>query len=177
LPTLEDAVERVRNGDTAAFQQLVDATSGKLVRLSARMLGNLADAEDVVQDAYVRAYRSITAGEFDRRSKVETWLYRIVVNATIDAKRRAARERKRTGEESADPSWDGAASAEARMALAEIADWMRDLPEEQHTVLVLKSVEGLASTEIADILGITEGAVEQRLVRARATLREKRKKQ
>jgi RNA polymerase sigma-70 factor, ECF subfamily len=173
LLVLEEAVQRVHEGDAAAFQLIVDATSARLVRLSARMLGSVADAEDVVQDAYVKAYRSIVAGEFDRRAKVETWLYRIVANGTIDAKRKHARSRKQS-DELVDVSWDGAASADARIALAELTDWMKDLPEEQHTVLVLKAVEGMASTEIAEVLGITEGAVEQRLVRARATLREKR---
>ncbi|MEI9953669.1 MAG: sigma-70 family RNA polymerase sigma factor [Pseudomonadota bacterium] len=87
MDTLEKAVDRVLSGDRSAFQQIVDATSQKLVRLGARIMGNQADAEDVVQEAYVKAYRALTAGEFDRRSSTNTWLYRIVVNGAIDAKR------------------------------------------------------------------------------------------
>ena len=173
MDTLEKAVDRVLSGDRSAFQQIVDATSQKLVRLGARIMGNQADAEDVVQEAYVKAYRALTAGEFDRRSSTNTWLYRIVVNGAIDAKR----SRKRRGEasdEQVDLGWDGAAFAEARLALSELDDWLRALPTDQRAALVLQSMEGLNNTEIAKIMGVSEGAVEQRLVRARAALRQKR---
>ena len=173
MDILEKAVDRVLSGDRSAFQQIVDATSQKLVRLGARIMGNQADAEDVVQEAYVKAYRALTAGEFDRRSSTNTWLYRIVVNGAIDAKR----SRKRRGEasdEQVDLGWDGAAFAEARLALSELDDWLRALPTDQRAALVLQSMEGLNNTEIAKIMGVSEGAVEQRLVRARAALRQMR---
>ena len=173
MDILEKAVDRVLSGDRSAFQQIVDATSQKLVRLGARIMGNQADAEDVVQEAYVKAYRALTAGDFDRRSSTNTWLYRIVVNGAIDAKR----SRKRRGEasdEQVDLGWDGAAFAEARLALSELDDWLRDLPTDQRAALVLQSMEGLNNSEIAQVMGVSEGAVEQRLVRARATLRQKR---
>jgi RNA polymerase sigma-70 factor (ECF subfamily) len=173
LDTLEKAVDRVLSGDRSAFQQIVDATSQKLVRLGARIMGNQADAEDVVQEAYVKAYRALTAGEFDRRASVNTWLYRIVVNGAIDAKRSRNR-RAEASDEQVDPGWDGAARAEARLALAELDDWLQALPPEQRAALVLQSMEGLNNTEIAQVMGVSEGAVEQRLVRARAALRQKR---
>jgi RNA polymerase sigma-70 factor (ECF subfamily) len=173
LSNLEGAVARFLKGDTAAFQELVDATSARLVRLGARMLGNMADAEDVVQEAYVKAYRSLLDGQFDRRAKVETWLYRIVVNAAIDARRKRAR-REPTLEITEDTALADDAPIETRLALAEIADWLGALPPDQHAALVLKVVEGRESSEIAEILGCSEGAVEQRLVRARATLRQRR---
>ena len=171
MSDLEQAAQRLAGGDRSAFQVIVDATSAKLVRLSARMLGNVADAEDVVQEAYVKAYRALTEGGFDGRSRVETWLYRIVVNGTIDAKRKL----KRTAtDELVEAGWDGSASAESIVALRELASWLGELPEEQQTVLMLRAVEGLSSAEIAQILECSEGAVEQRLVRARTMLREKR---
>jgi len=170
LKTLEEAAERLEGGEASAFEEIVNATSAKLVRLSARMLGNVADAEDVVQDAYMKAYQAIVAGQFDRRSRVETWLYRIVVNATIDAKRK---RRRRATDELSDVAVEGGTSAEATVALRELADWLGELPEEQQAALLLKSVEGMSSAEIAKILECSEGAVEQRLVRARATLRER----
>jgi len=93
------------------------------------------------------------------------------VNGSIDAKRK----QKRTAtDELVEAGWDGAASAESIVALRELASWLGDLPEEQQTVLVLRAVEGLSSAEIAQILECSEGAVEQRLVRARNLLREKR---
>ena len=173
MDTLEKAVDRVLSGDRSAFQQIVDATSQKLVRLGARIMGNQADAEDVVQEAYVKAYRALTAGEFDRRASVNTWLYRIVVNGAIDAKR-SQKRRAEASDEQVDPGWDGAARAEARLALSELDDWLQALPAEQRAALVLQSMEGLNNTEIAQVMGVSEGAVEQRLVRARATLRQKR---
>ena len=136
-------------------------------------MGNQADAEDVVQEAYVKAYRALTAGEFDRRASVNTWLYRIVVNGAIDAKRSRTR-RAESSDEQVDPGWDGAARAEARLALSELDDWLQALPADQRAALVLQSMEGLNNTEIAQVMGVSEGAVEQRLVRARATLRQKR---
>jgi len=102
---------------------------------------------------------------------VRTWLYRIVINATIDAKRK----RKRTAaDELVDVGWEGGAAAEATVALRELAEWLGDLPDDQRTALVLKTVEGMSSAEIAEIMESSEGAVEQRLVRARTALRQRR---
>ncbi|HET7541962.1 MAG TPA: RNA polymerase sigma factor [Polyangiaceae bacterium] len=173
MDILEKAVDRVLSGDRSAFQQIVDLTSQKLVRLGARIMGNQADAEDVVQEAYVKAYRALSAGEFDRRSSTNTWLYRIVVNGAIDEKR-SRKRRAEASDEQVDPGWDGSARAEARLALAELDDWLQALPPDQRAALVLQSMEGLNNSEIAQVMGVSEGAVEQRLVRARATLRQKR---
>jgi RNA polymerase sigma-70 factor (ECF subfamily) len=171
LDNLGEAVARVRAGDTAAFQRIVDATSPKLIRLGARMLGSVADAEDVVQEAYVKAYRALTTGEFDGRANVSTWLYRIVTNQAIDAMRSRVRRPKPT--DTADESISDLASAEQKLALAELEDWLGDLPPDQRAALVMKSIEGMTSPEIAEIMQCSEGAVEQRLVRARAALRKR----
>ena len=171
MDNLGEAVERVRSGDTAAFQRIVDATQVRLVRLGARMLGSVADAEDVVQEAYVKAYRALVTGEFDGRANVATWLYRIVTNQAIDSMRSRARRPKPT--DVADESSSDWASAEQKLALAELSDFISELPADQRAALVLKAVEGLTSPEIAEILQCSEGAVEQRLVRARAALRKR----
>jgi RNA polymerase sigma-70 factor (ECF subfamily) len=171
LDNLDEAVERVRSGDNAAFQTIVDASSARLVRLAARMLGSVVDAEDVVQEAYVKAYRALMSGEFDGRANVSTWLYRIVTNQAIDSMRGRARRPKPT--DTADESMSDLASAEQKLALAELSDWMSELPPDQRAALVLKAVEGLTSPEIAEVLQCSEGAVEQRLVRGRAALRKR----
>jgi RNA polymerase sigma-70 factor (ECF subfamily) len=171
LCDLDQVVERFLSGDTSAFQQIVEATSDRMFRLSARIMGSAADAEDVLQDAYVKAYQALLAGKFDQRSRPETWLYRIVTNTSLDALRSRAR-RRTTSDEMVDPALDGVASAEARVALAEINDWLGRLPPDQRAAVTLKALEGLTSAEVAEILECSEGAVEQRLVRARATLRE-----
>jgi RNA polymerase sigma-70 factor (ECF subfamily) len=174
LDDLDEAAQRIADGDAAAFRHIVEATSDTLVRLSARMLGNLSDAEDVVQEAYVKAYRALASGQFDRRSSLKTWLYRIVTNATIDAARSRARRPETIDSAHVESSWAGAEQADARLALSELGDWLADLPPEQRAAITLKAIEGCSSAEIATILECSEGAVEQLLVRARSTLRQKR---
>jgi RNA polymerase sigma-70 factor, ECF subfamily len=174
LEELGEAVREIIDGDAKAFRKIVVATSPRLVRLAARIMGNLEDGEDVVQEAYVKAYRAIAEGRFDGRSRLETWLYRIVTNTAIDALRTGAR-RPRSTEMLPEPSWDGAAAAEARVALRELEGLLEALPPEQRAAIVLKSVEGMSAQEIAEIMDTSEGAVEQRLVRARVALKQRNK--
>ncbi len=77
-------------GDRAAFRSLVEHTAGDLFRLAARLLGNGADADEVLQDAYLKVFRALSDGQFDGRSAVRTWLYRVVTNTALDALRRRA---------------------------------------------------------------------------------------
>jgi RNA polymerase sigma-70 factor (ECF subfamily) len=168
------AAERVEAGDRSAFRIIVEQTQAPLFRLAARMMGGTADAEDTLQEAYVKAYRALADGQFDHRSAVRTWLYRVVVNTAIDALRRRA---ARPIAEDVSPDvvkFDPGQTAEAHVALREIDDWMRDLPGEQRAAVVLTAIEGMTTVEAAKVLGCSEGAVEQRLVRARATLRKRR---
>ncbi len=184
---LQAACEAVAAGDAAAFSRVVEATSARLYRLAARMVGDVGEAEDVLQDAYVRAFDALRSGRFDGRSSPETWLYRVVTNAALDAMR--ARKRRRwwglgggkrqaaapeEGEAEMTDAAEQVSSADrlaAREALRELSAWMADLPDEQRTALILKELEGLPTSEVATIMGSSVGAVEQRLVRARATLR------
>lgn len=172
MDDLDDAVRRVARGDTDAFRRIVDSTSEGLVRLGARIVGSLSEAEDVVQDAYVKAYQALISGRFEQRSSVTTWLRHIVTNTAIDSLRSRSR-RPVPSEAVAESGWDGEAGAEAHVALAELNDLLGTLPPDQRAAVVLQSVEGHAVSEIAVIMGCSEGAVEQRLVRARATLRER----
>ena len=134
-------------------------------------MGSVTEAEDVVQEAYLKAYAALVEGRFDGRSSVSTWLHRIVVNASLDARRK----RKRDPGDAVDSQTPGqlGTAPEESVALRELADWLDELPDDQRTALVLKTVEGMSSAEIAEVLGCTEGAVEQRLVRARAALRQR----
>lgn len=172
MENLDRAVARVLGGDASAFRDVVEATSGPLVRLAARIMASVADGEDVVQEAYVKAYWALLEGRFDARAGFAPWLRRIVVNTAVDALRARARA-PRPSEESAELRADSAASAETALALAELGDWLSELPAEQRVALILKAIEGYSSREIAEIMGSSEGAVEQRLVRARAALRER----
>jgi RNA polymerase sigma-70 factor, ECF subfamily len=172
VSSLEEAAQRVQRGDASAFRAIVEATASRLVRFSSRIMGSVTEAEDVVQEAYVKAYRALVEGQFDARSSVTTWLHRIVVNASLDARRKRKHDAKDDLRDAIAPVQN--ATAEETIALRELASWLDELPDDQRAALVLKSVEGMASSEIAAVLGCSEGAVEQRLVRARATLRERR---
>ena len=143
-----------------------------LVRYAARFSGSVADAEDIVQEAYVKAYQALIAGRFDGRSSLKTWLYRIATRTAIDH----GRSRKRSDplmDARAEGAFDGVASADAHVALRELSDWLGSLPSEQRSTLILQAMEGLSNREISEVLECSEGAVEQRLVRARAALRAK----
>src|SRR2546430_8077320 len=96
----ETAVARARAGDADAFRVLVERHSRSLFGLAFRMTGNEQDAEDVVQESLLRAYRQL--GKFDERSSFGTWLYRIAVNCSLDL----VRARKRRSEQFAPPSPD-----------------------------------------------------------------------
>lgn len=172
---LQRAATRVAEGDRAAFRIIVEHTSRRLYALAARLTGSTAEGEDVVQEAYIRAYRALAGGSFDGRSSVSTWLYRITTNAAIDAlRKRTIRSVDAPKKAETEASFDGAVSTEARLALKELDRWLAELPVEQRAAVVLKHVEGRTSREIAEILGCSEGSVEQRLVRAKATLRQRR---
>lgn len=165
---------RVANGDEAAFRGIVDQTRASMYRLAARLSGDLAEAEDALQEAYVDAYRALREGRWDGRSKVETWLYRIVTNASIDALRK---RREASDNEAREPRFDGVLAAEARLALRELDVLLRDLQPQERAALVLVAVEGLSAKAAAEALGCSEGAVEQRVVRARAALRSRQERE
>jgi RNA polymerase sigma-70 factor, ECF subfamily len=150
----------------------VQATGAGLVRYAARILGSVADAEDAVQESYVKAYDALLAGHFEGRSSLKTWLYRIVTRTALDHRRKRARQ-ERQAEAELPRGFDGSADADAHVALRELEDLLVDLPDEQRSALLLQAMEGFTNREIGEILGCSEGAVEQRLVRARAALREK----
>jgi RNA polymerase sigma-70 factor (ECF subfamily) len=185
---IQGAFEAVAAGDAAAFSSVIEATSARLYRLAARILGDPQEAEDVLQDAYIRAFEALRNQRFDSRSSPETWLYRIVANASLDALRARRRRRRfwglgggRPDRRDSDAGMANMVEASeqvstadrlaARDALRELDAWMAELPPDQRTALVLKEIEGLPAGEVATIMGSSVGAVEQRLVRARAALR------
>lgn len=142
----------------------------RLFRLAARLLGSSADAEDVVQESFVRAYDVLLTGRLG--DDIDAWLYRVVANASYDLLR--ARRVRSDARGAVSESWrplDGQAQGDARVALAELEQALAALTADQRVVVVLKDIEGRTSVEIAALLGVSEGAVEQRLVRGRETLR------
>jgi len=168
---------RVAAGDVEAFSAVVERHQDRLLSACQRLLGNREAARDAVQEVFLKAYRS--AGSFRPRGKVSTWLYRIAVNHCLNRLRRRRLARFLPLEAPADeggegppadlPAAEGAdplAALEARRRWARVRRAVDALPPGQRAALVLARFEGLAYKEIAEVLGVTVGAVESRLVRA-----------
>ena len=167
-------MEAARRGDRDAFNELVRATYRDIYALAYRLTGNREDAGDVVQDAYVRAYRAIR--RFRGDSSFSTWMYRITSNCASTHLSR--RTRQRTEELSDDvpivdlrPEQDPSLRAEAAVLRHHIDRAIRALPERLRQVVVLRDLHDLSHSEIADELGITTSAAKVRLHRARQRLR------
>ena len=158
-----------------AFSSVVEQYSDLAYNVALGMLRNVQDAEDAVQDAFISAYRAFPT--FERRSKVSTWLYRIVVNACLMKIRRAKTRAKylsQTGYE--DPIiTDWAADPERSAVNAELRGVLDDglslLAPDLRAVVVLRDIEGLSTEEAAEALDVTIPALKSRLHRARVLLR------
>jgi RNA polymerase sigma-70 factor, ECF subfamily len=164
---------RVAAGEAEAFVGLVEPHQGRLLRLCERMLGDAEEARDAAQEVFLKVFRK--AGDAEPRGQVSTWLYRIAVNHCLNKLRRRRLVRfiglggGDDGEPVCDPAdgaADPAAALEARRRWQAVRRIIDRLPVNQRSVLVLVRFEGLSYRETAAALGITEGAVESRLVRA-----------
>jgi RNA polymerase sigma-70 factor (ECF subfamily) len=172
----QELVTRAQSGDTEAFGRLVKQHSAKLFQVAFRLTGNEASAEDVVQEAFIRAYSKLD--RFDGRSAFGTWLYRITVNCSMDAMRK-----KRRSKESADlepvleerqPS--ATDPGPQRLALsreisAQVAAVLAELTSMERTAFVLKHYEGRSLNEIAEIMDLQINAVKHAIFRAVKKLR------
>jgi RNA polymerase sigma-70 factor, ECF subfamily len=176
------AVSKARSGDTDAFRVLVERHSRSLFRLAFRMTGNQQDAEDVVQESFLRAYKQLA--KFDERASFGTWLYRIAANCSLDL----VRSRKRRNEHIAPPpenvaevedpvvSLPSTAPNPERMALSSevrerVALAMRDLSPTERTAFVLRHFEGMCMEEVGRVLECQPGAAKHSVFRAVQKLR------
>ncbi|WP_018131481.1 RNA polymerase sigma factor SigW [Effusibacillus pohliae] len=173
-------VKRAQKGDRIAFAELVELYKDKLYNLSYRMLGNPHDAEEVAQEAFMRAY--IHLKKYDSRHKFSTWLLRIATNCCID------RLRKKQADYSLDAPLDEADGADLytilpspdtlpddqvviREARLQLQAAIEQLPPAYRAVVILKYVEDLSLQEIADVLSVPVSTVKTRLHRGREALR------
>lgn len=177
----ESFVDQLIAGDRQAFSKLVEQTSTRIYSLGLRMLGNEQDAEDLLQETYLKALKALP--NFEKRSSINTWLFRIAANEAL----MMLRKRKtgantididRGDEEDEAPieilDWcclpeQEMVSAETRIQLTKAADRLSPV---LRIVFQLRDVDGFSVQETAEILGISEDAVKTRLVRARLKLRE-----
>jgi RNA polymerase sigma-70 factor (ECF subfamily) len=168
-----ELARRCRQGDAAAFEELYRAHAGRLYSLLFRMAGSAQEAEDLLQDVFLTAYRKL--GGFRGDSTLGTWLYRMAVNHCLDFLRgRHARMAKAT----ASLEDDEAAEPVAAMPLIpqavnriDLERAIAQLPDGCRTAFVLHDVEGFEHNEIARLLGVSEGTSKSQVHKARLKLR------
>lgn len=173
-------VMRLQHGDQTAFELLVRTHGGRLLSVARRMLGSNEDAEDAVQETFIKAFKYIHT--FEERAQLHTWLHRIVVNTSL----MKLRERRRKPQESIEEllpaftadghqvtesqEWSDAL-LERKETAAVVRQAIAMLPEQHRTVLILRDIEEHDTAETAALLGTTTTVVKVRLHRARQALR------
>lgn len=174
-------VQRIARGDRAAFELMMRRYNRRLFRLARATLGNDAEAEDALQEAYLRAYRSIEG--FRGEAALSTWLSRLVLNECFDRRRRTLRRENVIPLISAEDNMTSVrevadASPVPDQALGQLQlraileRKVSELPEAFRVVFVLRSIEEMGVDEVAQLLGIPEDTVRSRHFRARSLLRE-----
>ncbi len=171
-----ELIDRVRGGDSSAFEGLVRKYQNRLFTALVHISGSRQEAEDIAQDAFVQSYRKLHL--FAGNSSFYTWLYRIAVNAAISRKRKKRAEysveqtQSVTGDEPLDRSErvDERLLREERATLIQTA--LAKLPEEFRVVLVLREMEAFDYEAISETLDLPVGTVRSRLHRARLQLKE-----
>ena len=176
-------VARLQDGDDGAYETLVREYGGAMLAVARRMLRNEDDAREVLQDAFVHAFRAI--GNFRSDARLSTWLHRIVVNTALMRLRAASRRPEVLGDDLL-PQFDDTghhrdpvrplpltaeAALDSAQTRARVRACVERLPEQYRGVIVLRDLEEFNSAETATILGITENAVKIRLHRAHQALR------
>ncbi len=180
-PTDRELVDQAKGGDSGAFGTLVRRYQRRIFRLAFHLVRTGAEAEDVTQETFVRAYQALD--RFDGRSEPFTWLYRIAVNLSLNTLR--SRKNMRDTTPSDDPRIEGllletrpsqggdpATGAQQRQLAAALCDGIDALSDTLRTTLILVCIDGLGHDEASKVLGCPEGTVAWRVHEARRKLRE-----
>ncbi len=179
MKKLNDPVilERFKNGDTSAFQEIVLAYQDTIYGLCFRMLGDHHNAQDAAQDTFLKAYQNLKS--FKPDASLYTWIYRIAVNTCIDYKRRSVSEslfrhlpnnENSVEQEPSDSPSPEMLSESGQMAAA-LQQALGKLSKKLRAVIVMKEVEGLSYEDIAGVMDISIGTVKSRISRAREELK------
>ena len=173
------AIRRVQRGDVNAFEPLMAAYEKNVYNLALRMTGNAQDAEDMTQEAFLKAYSSLDSFRGD--SKFSVWLYRIVSNVCLDhlrrKNRRPAVSLSMEDDEGEDVQLDLPDSSQSPEELLEkkltreaVQRGLAQLPEDARQILLLREIQGLSYEEIGEALHLEAGTVKSRIFRARKKL-------
>lgn len=168
-PADHDLMARAGQGDQQAFRTLSRRHAARALGLARRILRNDALAEDIVQDALLRVW--IHAPRWRPQAEFRTWLYRVVVNLCLNAKRRPGDLPLATAGDPADPRPDAGAVLEADERDRKVTAAIHALPSRQRAAIVLTYQEGLSNAEAAAVLDTSVSGIETLLARAKQTLR------
>ena len=175
MVTSAEFVRRLRAGDRRAFEELVRTQQHRVYGLALRMLGDPAEAQDVAQEAFLRAHRGLP--EFRGDARLSTWLYAIASRLCLNRLAGSERRIVRHGDDTLSRLADAHPGPDQALERSELEEALHraigELPEERRIVVVLRDVEGLAYEEIAEVLELPIGTVRSRLHRARLDLKEK----
>ena len=173
-------VQQAQQGDTVAFEQLIRRYHGKLYGLVYNMTSNKEDAEDMLQDVFAKAYRSLP--KFKGQSSFYTWMYRIAINRTINFLKKRKKKQALSldnveGGIERDPAYVELSSRSSPLRDAKISELqeklneaLQTLSEKHRTVVVLHDIQGVPHQEISEMVGVSEGTLRSRLFYARQHL-------
>ena len=172
IASLDDhLIERMRQNDENAYRLLVERHIDRAYGLALRILRNPADAEDVAQEAFVKAWINRDKWQAGR-AKFSTWLYRVIVNRCIDLQRAPRTDGLDDAPEPMDETEDCVASIQKRQIYSRLEQAVERLPDQQRTAVLLSYYEDMSNAEIAEVMGTTISATEALLKRGRQRLRE-----
>lgn len=174
--TDDELFARAGSGDRAAFAELVGRYLGRAEAIAGRITGNASDAEEIVQEAFLRTW--LKAPEWEARearpgrARFSTWFYRVLVNLCIDRRRRLRPVPLEAAADVADPDPGAFERLVRDESAARVAAAIAGLPERQRAALALSYFEEMSNAEAALVLAVSVGALESLLVRARRNLRD-----
>jgi RNA polymerase sigma-70 factor (ECF subfamily) len=171
LSAESELIRRAKRGDLTAFEELFRLNQGRIYALCLRMVADPGRAEDLTQDAFVRAWQKL--GSFRAHSAFGTWLHRLTINVVLGDLRSRKRWESRTSDlESTEPTLSARPRRDS-VAAVDLEQAIAALPTQARSVFVLHDVEGYKHREIADMIGLAEGTCKAHLHRARQLLRKR----
>lgn len=176
LTDLQEIIERVKKGDQAAFRRIVEEYRQQAFSLAFRIMCNEEEARDVVQESFIKVWQKIET--YNMTQKFSTWLYKIVANSAIDRLRQIKRHNLINLDKVISKieylNLDNMQMEIDNKETAQLIRWIAEgLPEKQQMVFILRDLQGVDSSEVRQILNLSENSVKSNLYHARKAIREK----
>lgn len=176
LTDLQEIIERVKKGDQAAFRRIVEEYRQQAFSLAFRIMCNEEEARDVVQESFIKVWQKIET--YNMTQKFSTWLYKIIANSAIDRLRQIKRHNLINLDKVISKieylNLDNMQMEIDNKETAQLIRWIAEgLPEKQQMVFILRDLQGVDSSEVRQILNLSENSVKSNLYHARKAIREK----